>query len=583
MALVALVLGWILLGSAGSSSAQFLPHAPVGPEFGVNTYTTGFQGFPRVAALGSGDFVVVWQSEAQDGSLAGIFGQRLDPDGVKLGPEFQVNTYTTSQQFDPALAADGAGNFVVVWESSGQDGSLGGIFGQRYDGGGAALGTEFAVNTYTTSTQDQPAVGANGAGDFVVAWRSGQDGHVDGVFGRVFNSSGSPLGPDFQVNTYTTSDQRAPAVAGDGAGNFVVVWDSSGQDGSGAGIFGQRYDSSGGTLGSEFPVNTYTTGPQQNASVAADGAGNFLVVWESVQDGSPFGIIGLLHDSNGAPLGTEFQVNTYTTDSQSFEAVAADGSGNFITVWSSNTQDGSSTGVFGQRFDGGGAPLGSEFRVNTYTTGDQTLPAVAADSSGSFIVVWQSDGQDGSFNGIFAQRFALGRLIRGKKLLVRNPGAESQRTVVAVAKETATDIGSAIIGDPVAAGATLRIITKGTTNSDQTYVLDGSGWAQAGTTGFKYTGPTGGDGDPVQKVILKRTSSGKALLRATLKGSIGTQSLDVVPPNLGDEAGLILTINGGATYCVSFGGAAGGEETGDSDVLWKIVNPTAEPGCPTPL
>jgi len=54
-----------------------------------------------------------------------------------------------------------------------------------------------------------------------------------------------------------------------------------------------------------------------------------------------------------------------------------------------------------------------------------------------------------------------------------------------------------------------------------------------------------------------------------------------VPPNAGDEGGLILTINGGATYCTAFGGAAGGTEIADDGELWKVLNPTAD-GCPSP-
>ena len=69
---------------------------------------------------------------------------------------------------------------------------------------------------------------------------------------------------------------------------------------------------------------------------------------------------------------------------------------------------------------------------------------------------------------------------------------------------------------------------------------------------------------------------------AVLKGSVGTQSLDILPPNPGDEGGVILTINGGATYCVSFGGAALGTETADQPTLWKLLNPTAQTGCVTP-
>jgi len=88
-----------------------------------------------------------------------------------LWVQFQVNTYTTSWQVEPAVASDAAGNFVVVWIS--QDGSGGGVFGQRYASTGSALGTEFQVNTYTTGDQGYPvAVSADAAGNFVVVWNS---------------------------------------------------------------------------------------------------------------------------------------------------------------------------------------------------------------------------------------------------------------------------------------------------------------------------------------------------------------------------------------------------------------------------
>src|SRR5688500_10450888 len=93
---------------------------------------------------------------------------------------------------------------------------------------------------------------------------------------------GHPLGPEFRVNTYTTSNQGSPSVAADSGGDFVVVWASEGQDGSGWGVFGQRYSSSGSPFGPEFQVNTYTTSDQTSPSVAADSAGNFVVVWKSV-------------------------------------------------------------------------------------------------------------------------------------------------------------------------------------------------------------------------------------------------------------------------------------------------------------
>jgi hypothetical protein len=379
---------------------------PVGPEFRVNTYTPGNEFGSSIAADALGNFVVVWQSSSQDGSLTGIFGQRYASSGAPLGLEFRVNTYTTSNQFGPAVASDASGNFVVVWASQLQDGSAFGIFGQRYASTGAPAGSEFRVNTYTTGSQFIPAVSAAAAGTFVVAWMS-PDGSDYGIFAQRYASGGAPIGPEFRVNTYTTAYQALPRIGTDPAGNFVVVWGSAGQDGSAYGVFGQRFAASGAPIGAEFPINTYTTGDQTGPEVEADGTGNFVVVWQSAaQDGSGLGVFGQRFAASGAPAGAEFRVNTFTTLDQSRQAVALDSAGNFVAVWQSASQDGSGNGVFGQRYAATGTTLGPEFRVNTYVTSDQTGPSVTADDAGDFVVVWTSSGQDGSNYGVFGQRYS---------------------------------------------------------------------------------------------------------------------------------------------------------------------------------
>ncbi len=400
--------GWLLAMATFAPAVLCAQPLPFGPEFRVNTYTTGNQSGPLVAADRAGNFVVVWTSNAQDGSGSGIFGQRFDSSGAKTGPEFQINTYTTGRQVVPSVAADKAGNFIVVWQNNAQDGSEIGIFGQRFNSSGAKVGPEFQVNTYTTGGRYNNSVAADSAGNFVVVWQSeGQDGSGYGVFGQRFNSSGAKVGPEFQVNTYTTGFQVVPSVAADTAGNFVVVWQSSGQDGSDYGVFGQRFNSSGAKTGPEFQINTYTTGFQDLPSVAADSAGNFIVVWTSdAQDGSGSGVFGQRFNSSGAKAGPEFQVNTYTTsdqDSFSSSSISSDSAGNFVVVWRSSGQDGSNYGVFGQRLDRVGNRVGSEFQINTYTTLSQRFPSVASDGRG-FVVAWTSDAQDGSGTGIFGRR-----------------------------------------------------------------------------------------------------------------------------------------------------------------------------------
>ena len=48
---------------------------------------------------------------------------------------------------------------------------------------------------------------------------------------------------------------------------------------------------------------------------------------------------------------------------------------------------------------------GREFQVNTETASSQTLPSIAMDDAGNFVVAWQSYNQDGSGYGIFAQMY----------------------------------------------------------------------------------------------------------------------------------------------------------------------------------
>ena len=100
----------------------------LGPEFQINTYTEDDQGYPTVAPTQDGGFVVVWQSYEQDFSYSGVFGQRYDKDGNPVGNEFQVNTTTYQDQYNAAVTSDAKGNFVVVWQSYDQDGDEFGVF-----------------------------------------------------------------------------------------------------------------------------------------------------------------------------------------------------------------------------------------------------------------------------------------------------------------------------------------------------------------------------------------------------------------------------------------------------------------------
>jgi hypothetical protein len=391
------------LALAAAASAQ----VPAGGEFRVNTLTPGPQDAARPAMEPDGDFVVVWQSDAQNGFGYKVFGQRFAASGAPRGGEFRINVYTTGHQVRPAVAVGSRGDFVVVWESP-QDGSLTGIEGRRYDTAGNPIGGEFLVNTVTAATQSMARVGRASDGRFVVSWTGFYaDGNGNGIAARRFAASGSPIGAEFVVNTYTTGNQGPVDVAVEANGNFVAVWeDANNRDGSYSAIFGQRYDASGIRLGSEFRVNTYTTGFQMDPSVSVSPAGGFVVVWSSPGDGSGYGMFARRFDASGNAVGNDFAVNAYTTNWQTgfVGQVAHDARGNFVVTWDS-AGDGDGYGTWAQRFSASGIRRGLEFRVNTFTTFSQIRPSVASDAVGNFVVAWTSIGQDGSDYGAFAQRF----------------------------------------------------------------------------------------------------------------------------------------------------------------------------------
>ena len=180
----------------------------------------------------------------------------------------------------PAVASDSSGNFVVVWSSYAQDG----IELRRLRPALRQLRRAPRPRVPRQHLHDGlPTPSVRGLGHRrqlrrrLAELRPGRLG--DGVFGQRYASSGTPLGPEFRVNTYTTGSQSARVR---GLGRLRQLRRRLGerhQDGSGYGVFGQRYASSGAPLGPEFRVNTYTTNHQVRPSVASDASGNFVVVW----------------------------------------------------------------------------------------------------------------------------------------------------------------------------------------------------------------------------------------------------------------------------------------------------------------
>ena len=445
------------------SDSDLTPQAINNTDIQVNTTTTdNEQQYPSVAALNDGGFVIVWSSQGEDGSGWGVFGQRYDANGNTIDGEFQVNTYTIGDQRWASVAALEDGGFVVAWTSRDQDGSNDGIYAQRFDadgdpiqrsdGQGGMVNDEFLVNTTTGNYQNSAHVTTLFSnGGFLVTWQSiGNDDFNNpdwGVFGRIFNPDGNPVpgynssgelaGGEFQINSHVPNDQMSASAAGFADGSFVVVWQSGAQDGNDGqggnahGIYGQRYDDDGHLIGGEFAINTETALEQIYPSVATLETGGFVVAWATQAGGHDnfYDIAVRLFDANGDAVGDEFRVHGAFDFDRNYPTVVALDDGGFVITWSSHQEDGSTYGVFGQRFDSDGNMVGNEFLLNNTTDGFQIAETWASGNTtavltdGTLVSAWSGTGTE----EVFARLFSIpqdGAYVNISAALTDNDGSE---------------------------------------------------------------------------------------------------------------------------------------------------------------
>ena len=91
-----------------------------------------------------------------------------------------------------------------------------------------------------------------------------------------------------------------------------------------------------------------------------------------------------------------------TTGVQDWPQVAAREDGTFLVAWESAGQDGSSDAVMGRLYRRDGRPLAPEQRINVTTSGAQEDASISVDGHGGFLLVWET--ADGGSDGVAGRR-----------------------------------------------------------------------------------------------------------------------------------------------------------------------------------
>lgn len=391
------------------------------PEFLVNAAVVeGDQLAPSVAMAPDGQTVIAWQSEGQDGDGFGIRAVALARLAT-TGEEFQVNTQTVGDQTAPAAAMAPGGQFVIAWQgpgdAAGQEEASLDVFGRRFTDASHPLdAVDVQINQSSTHDQVTPQVAMGADGSFAATWVSeGIPGSGSDVFARQWFADGSGWGSEFRVNEITSGNQRSPSVAMDAEGNYIVTWQSVHQDGFSWGIFASAYTAAGDPVKSDFLVNTRVEGPQTSPTVTMAPNGASLIAWLGRNENHESSLHAQQYEwvetedvpSDLATVDGELSLGTYLEIEESPPAAAMDRDGQSIVAWQSFGEDGSGLGVFAQRLDASGAPVGSRFLVNaSLTLGNQSDPSVAYDpKGGTLVVVWQTDDASGTGHDVYASLY----------------------------------------------------------------------------------------------------------------------------------------------------------------------------------
>ena len=518
-----------LVAQADGAGVSILPVVSVsGGETRVNTVTANTQ-YARddagrgVAMDGNGNYVIAFLSDGQDGDQFGVYAQRFDRLGNAIGGNFLVNSTTANNQEAASVTMNASGQFVIVWRSN-QSGNYD-IYGQRYDASGASLGAEFRVNTTTAGDQNHADVAIAADGSFIVTWDLG--GASARVMMQRFDVTGATIGGEVQVSQGASGSQDTAMISIAADGRFAVVWESS-QNGTDD-VFARRYSADGTALGNEFQVNTTSTGTQNFAAIAMDARGRLAVTWESSQSGS-LDVYLRVYDGAGMSLSGEVLVNQTTTNTQSQSRVAVDGRGNIAVTWTSNNQDGSQHGVYARRFSGAGIAVGNEFRVNTTTATEQWYSSIAVAADGRLVISWDGQGP-GDSTGVFTQRYA--------PALVSSESGASASLIVLLDRAA-----SAAVQIPVS----LSDLTEGSLGALTQLTFNPGNWATPQVITVTGVDDNLADGTVVYNLVTGAIAS-------IDQGYAGLNAADVALQNLDNDVALTIsgnsTVGAGNTYTLN--------------------------------
>ena len=334
----------------------------------------------RLAVDPSGDAIAVWERVDTDGNRV---VQAAARDGWTFGG--RVDLSLPGRNADaPAVAIDQAGGAVVVWQRFSEFG--------HWVVQGAARGADGTISSLgnlsdTSSDDEAPQVAVDPAGDAVAVWE--QDDHQRNTVSiqaaaRSADGHFVSLGELSAPGQSGEQDDESPEVALDRAGDAFAVWEHF----DGTNFVVQSAVRPAGAAKFSAPVDASLPQPTGHEDavgpgIAVDPAGDEIVVWAlgGGSDGRHWAVQAAVRPVGATRFDAPQQLSAAGQNQDPQTAV--DQAGDAIAVW--------------QRFDGTRAFVDAASRpagasawstVELADAADPSSPQVALDAAGDAVAVW---------------------------------------------------------------------------------------------------------------------------------------------------------------------------------------------------
>lgn len=383
-----------------------------GGESAINVTTAESQRMPAISMNSEEQYVITWQSWAQDGDGWGVYASTFDL-GAGTNPVSETlinNGQTIGSQLNPDAAMASDGDFVVVYQGESIDADGWGIYFSMLTINGTRNISDLILNQTVAGNQRHPAVAVTNSNSYVVVWESeGQ------IYGRLINSTGAISGSEFQVSGNDVGVSHLyPDVATKADGSFVVAWQAINESGQSF-IVAREMNSAGVAVADAFGVSSDSTLNKANPAIATSSGGEYVITWSQyISETNVTDVFATKYDNSGSVAVSEFRVNAGRSNAQNQVDVGMTDAGAMVFSYTDFDKDGDKAGVFLDVFDDEGSRIVSNMQLNATTDDYQMSASIAFNTdNGPLIGAWQ-DGlyasdtaRDGSGYGIYSREFAI--------------------------------------------------------------------------------------------------------------------------------------------------------------------------------